>query len=420
MLSQQINAIKKRFENRFIRNLSWLGASELIIRIFRLVTTFLLARFLNSYDYGLAAIVLSVHEFIQVFTRVGIFTKVVQADEEELPSLCNSAYWLNWLVFITIFIVQCIAAFPIAQFYNDSRLILPIEVSALVYLIIPIASIQAALVTRENRLKLVALQNTLQVTAVNVLMAIFAVMKLGMWAIVLPTVLCTPIWVITFYTAHSWRPSGGFTTKHWLEMLKFCKNILGVQLLKTVRNNMDYWIIGRFVGIKELGIYYFAFNAGLGISLSIVNAVNSALLPHLCALREDWAKLKKNYWGSLKTIALLILPLVLLQSTLAPFYVPIIFGQKWVVAIPVLILICLSAIPRPFADAASQLLVTIGRPDIDFRWNIVFTAIFSLAIFAGVQWNALGVATAVLLTHMILLPLFTIWATRYVFREAKG
>jgi O-antigen/teichoic acid export membrane protein len=93
----------------------------------------------------------------------------------------------------------------------------------------------------------------------------------------------------------------------------------------------------------------------------------------------------------------------------------LLFWSKWITAIPILMLICLSAIPRPFADAASQLLVAIGKPNLDLRWNILFTVMFAGALLIGVHWQAIGVATAVLLAHVICLPLFTFWATRYVF-----
>ena len=178
--------------------------------------------------------------------------------------------------------------------------------------------------------------------------------------------------------------------------------------------------MGSFLGVKELGIYFFGFNAGLGISLSAISAINSSIYPHLCAARSDMLELKHRYFGSLKTISFIIIPLVLLQSGLAPFYGPIFFGEKHLASIPILILICLSAIPRPFAAAAANLLVAVGRPDLELRWNILFTAVFTGALLIGIHWQAIGVAVSVLLIHLISIPLFVAWATRYVFRKAEA
>jgi teichuronic acid exporter len=414
MLAQLKDRFDK-FNNPFVRNVGWMGASGAIIRVFRLITTIVLARFLSPYDFGLAAIVLTTHEFIQVFSRNGIGAKLIQAEEKDIEKLAQSAYWLGWLVFIGLFILQCLSAFPIAWFYHDNQIILPICLMATNFLLIPFAEVQSALIQRENRIKVIALSNTLQITVDNLLSLALAFAGLGMWAIVLPKVLVVPIWVFVISKNHPWRPKGKFITEHWGALLDFSRNVLGIELLKTLRNNMDYLIIGRFLGLQELGVYYFAFNAGLGISLGVISSINVALLPHLCAVRSDLSQLWERYRTSLKTISFAIVPLVLLQSSLAPFYVPIVFGQKWVAAIPVLVLICLSAIPRPFADATSQLLLSVDKANIDLRWNLLFTAIFALSLLIGVQGQSLGVAIAVLATHAILLPLFSLWGTRYVF-----
>ncbi|MEB3830751.1 lipopolysaccharide biosynthesis protein [Phormidium sp. CCY1219] len=415
--------VKKKLNNKFVQNIGWLTGAEMAIRVIRLLTTVVLARFLTKYDYGLAAIVLTTYEFTFVFTDIGIGAKLVQADEDELEDLCKNAYWLSWVLYSGLFLGQCLASFPIAWFYGDRNLILPICVMGMVLLITPKAVVQAILLRRENRLEIRAINNTAVQGSSNLMSLALAYflgpLGFGVWAIVIPKVLVAPLWVYIYLRNHSWRPSGGFRKDKWGEIFNFGKNVLGVELLKTLRTNLDYLLVGRFLGIKELGIYFFAFNAGLGISLSIIKSIKAALLPHLCNMRENLSQMKGQYYKSLKAIAALIIPLAVLQSSLAPFYVPIVFGEKWIEAIPVLMLICLSAIPRPFGQAASQLMIAIGRPDIDFRWNVIFTFMFTLSIFFGVQWQAIGVAIAVLIIHAIALPAYTFWASRYAFNK-KG
>ncbi len=428
-----ITVIKQKLSSQFIRNIGWLSISEIIYRALRLGLVVIIARFLTSYDYGLGAIVMTVREFSITFANIGIGAKIIQAEKEELEDLCHSAYWLTWIVFFSLFVIQSIAAFPIAWFYKSPNLILPIIVSGIAYLVWPISLIQKTLIQRENRLKVIAITDSIQNIIATILAAVFAIFGLGVWSLVLPSVLAAPIETLVYYRAHPWRLTGGFTTKNWSRILKFGYNILGVSLLRTLRNNLDYLLVGRFAGINELGLYFFGFNAGLGISLSFINAINSAILPHLCAVRSEWSKFKKSYFSSLKIICVTIVPFVVLQSSLAHIYVPIVFGQKWEPAIPIVILICLSAIPRPFADAASQLLIAVGKPHLDLRWNLLFTMLFTIAILIGVNlqvigvdtsvlsvylgeyWKIICVAISVLLVHLIFLPLFTLWATRYIF-----
>jgi PST family polysaccharide transporter len=411
-----IEKVKHRFSNQFVRNVSWLGGAEIINRVCRLVTVIFLARLLSPQDYGLAAIVLTTNEFANVFTlKSGISSKLIQASEKDFSTLCDTAYWMNWIFSILLFLIQCIVAFPIAWFYKDNQIILPICVTATVYLTLPLFAIQAAILTRENRLKVTALCNGLQGVVGNLSTVIFACLGLGMWAIVLPIVLVYPIWVIVNRMSCKWRPTKPFTLYRWQEIAGFAGNILGVELLNKLRANLDYLLVGRFLGIEALGIYYFAFNAGIGISLNVINAFTWSIFPHICAVKNDFEQCKQRYFSSLKNIAIVVLPLVLLQSTLAPFYVPILYGQKWIEATPILVLICLSALPRPFAEAASMLLQAIDKTNINLYWNLIFTVILGVLLIVAVNWGIVWVAASVLIAHGLCLPIFTIWAGRYAF-----
>lgn len=415
---QKVKAfIQKKLKDDFVKNLGWLGGAQAFIRISRLAATFILPRFLSPNDYGLAALVLTVFEFTQTLTRIGINAKVIQSDQEKLEEISNSAFWLNWIVYVALFFLQCLIAFPVAWFYRDDALILPICLLGITYLIAPIGRVQAALIIREKRLKVTAFSQAIRYSTANVLTAVFAVLGFGMWAIVLPILLASPLEPLIFLSNHKWRPNMVFTTKHWGEILKFGSSVLGIQMLKTFRENLDYLIVGRFIGVTELGFYYFAYNAGLGVSLTIINSITTALYPHLCTARRQLSTFKQTYISSLKTIAVVIVPFALLQSFLAPFYVPIVFGEEWIEAIPILILVCLSAIPRAFDVATFQLLATVDKPQIGLVLNLIFTGLFSLALLLGVKGGVMGVAIAVLAVHVLLVPVFAFWAQRYVFSK---
>ena len=416
-----ISKVRQKLSGQYIRNVGWMGGAELANRIFRLGTTVVVARVLTSYDYGLVAVVLTTNEITNVFTlRAGIGSKLIQICKEDVDVLCDTAYWMNWILCIALFIIQCLVAFPIAWFYGDNRVILPICAISLIYLVLPIHAIQGTLIFRENRLHIGALCNLLQSFFGNILTVMFALLGMGMWAVVLPIILTNPIWAIINLRYHKWRPRKPFTLYRWREIASFAMNVLGVEILNKLRGNLDYLIIGRFLGLEVLGIYYFAFNAGIGISLNVINSLMWSLYPHLCDVRENLKELRKRYISSLKTVAYIVIPLVLLQSSLAPFYVPIIFGDKWINAIPILVLICLSAIPRPFAEAAGHLLKAVDKPSIDLYFNLIFTVIFVIGLLIAVRWGIFSIAISVLISHMLIMPIFTIWSSKLIFAKTNS
>lgn len=413
-----INKLKNSLSNRFLRNVGWLGGSELINRIFRLGTTVTLARVFSTEDYGLMAVIYTIFDLVTVFIfKGGIGAKIIQAEENQVATIANTSYWLNWIICIILFFVQCLVAWPIAQFYNNNQLILPICAMSLMYLIYPFFLIHCALIERENRLKIIAMCTAGQSIVGNIFTIIFALLNMGIWAIVTPMLMALPVWFIFSWKNHNWRPPKSFSLENWRMIVNYGKNLVGVELLTKLRLNLDYLIVGKFLGVEQLGIYYFAFNAGSGITNNIVNSLMSALFPHLCDVRGDRQNLKERYFKSLKTISLTVIPVVILQSSLSPFYVPIIFGEKWVKAIPILILICLSVIPMTFKHAASLLLNSIDQTHISLYFDLIYTIIFALAIFISVQQGILAVAITVLAINLLFSLIFSIYSSQMAFTK---
>ncbi|MGL4881057.1 MAG: lipopolysaccharide biosynthesis protein [Waterburya sp.] len=411
-----IEKIKHILSGQFIRNVGWLGLAELVNRVFRLGTTVILARVFSPQDYGLMAVIYTIFDLATVFIfKGGIGAKVIQTDEAKLENTCNTSYWLNWLLCGMLFTIQCLAAYPIAKFYDNEQLVFPILTFSLMYLVYPFFLTHCALIERENRLKVIAVCNAVQSMLINIMTVTLALLGFGIWAIVLPMLITIPVWFIITWKNHDWRPPRSFSLKDWQEIIHFSKNVVGVELLTKLRLNLDYLIVGRFLGVEQLGIYFFAFNAGSGITNNIVNSLMSALYPHLCETRANIKQLYKRYYKSLKTISLTVIPIVILQSALSPIYVPIIFGEKWVSAIPILILICLSVIPMTFKHAASLLLNSIDKTHISLYFDLIYTIAFALGIVISVQWGILSVAVTVLVINFLFSSVFSIYSSKKAF-----
>jgi len=403
-------------ENQFLLNLGWLGLSEIFVRVTRLLTAVVLARVMDPLLFGLAALVLTVNELIRVFNRNGIGAKIVQCSEQDLDAITNTAYRLNFIFCISLFVIQCSLAYPLAQFYATPELVPMLQVLSLTYLLMPFGMVQASLVQREQRLKTAALIDGGQVGIDNVITTILALSGLGAWAIVLPKFLTSPIWVFGYRRARPWKPSGKFLSfSLWQDVLAFGRYYLSIELLKTARLNLDNMIIGRVLGMEALGLYSFARNAGLGFSLTLINAINSALYPNLCEVKDSAAQLKTRFVQNLKQIALIALPLISLQAGLAFIYVPVVFGAQWVNAIPILTFLCLSALPRPLAESASALILATGRIDVDFKWNCLFTAIFIVSVSIAASISLYAVAGTIFVIYAISHPLYLMAVWHQVF-----
>lgn len=413
-----IAKFQKALSGEYIRNVGWMAGAEIANRIIRLATTVILARMFSPQDYGLMAIIYTVSDLFQVFTlKGGVGAKIIQADEQDVKAICNTAYWLNWITCGSLFIIQCIVAFLLPYFSKDQNLTLPLIGLAFTYLAYPLFVTHLVLIERENRFKVTATCNVVASIVSSVITATLALLGMGIWSIIWSIILTSPIWIFLTWKYQDWRPPLRFSLDRWQEVLSFGSNLLISDLLNKVRDNVDYLIVGRYLGVEALGMYYFAFNAGSGITTSILITFMSPMYPHICEVRNNYWQFKKRYLSSLKKVTLILVPLILLQASLAPFYVPIVFGSKWEPAIPILILICLSVIPKIYSWAASLLLNAINKPQITLQVTFIFTTIFIIAILAVVKAGILWVASSVFFSHLTILSISTIWVNRFALNQ---
>lgn len=413
-----INRLKQILSGAYLRNVGWMAGAEIANRLIRLSSTVILARVFSAQDYGLMAVIFTISDFANVFTlRGGIGSKIIQADEKDLNVICNTAYWLNWITCGSLFIIQCAIAFLLPVFSYDSHITLPLCLVGLTYLTYPLFVIHLVLIERENRFKAAAICNVIVSLASNILTATLVLLGMGIWAIIWSMLLVAPVWIILTWKFHSWRPSLRFSLERWREVLGFGSNLLINDLLNRVRANVDYLIVGKYLGIEALGLYYFAFNAGSGITSSILNTFMSPLYPYICAAKNDYGQFKQRYFSSLRKVSAVLVPIILLQASLAPIYVPLVFGEKWTPAIPVLILICLSVIPTIYSWASSLLLNAVNKTRISLYISVVSTTIFVLSILAVVQNGIIWVAATVLLNTLLFSCIAIFWTNRFALRK---
>ena len=414
------NKLKSLLSGQLIRNVGWLGMAELFNRLFRLATTVTLARIFSPKDYGLMAVIYITFELVTVFTnRGGVAAKIIQAEESEVVELANTAYWIQWIVCIGFCLFQCGASFFVAWFYDNKQLIPLLSTAALVYPLLPLSSIHLALIERENRLKVTAMCNAAQSFVSNTTVVVLCLLGYGVWSIVFSILIAQFVWITIAWKNIDWQPPKEIQFVGWQKIINYSKNIISIELLNKLRLNLDYLIVGKFLGMEELGFYFFAFNAGSGITMNVVNMFMSALFPYLCAARENSKKLKQDYFHSLKSLSLIVIPVVILQSALSPWYVPIVFGEKWVSAVPILILICLSVIPYTFKQASTWLLNAMDRTQATLYFDLIFTVVFGIVLLGIVNRGILPVAIAVLVMRSVVSLSFNFWAIKTVFPQRK-
>ena len=395
--SSWTSAIKRHvaalLADRLVRNVGWYGLAEFANRLTRLITTVILARWLMPQDFGFAAIAMTTFEVVRVISHSGLSQAVARASAQELPALCATAYRASWLLAGIAVAIQVAVGAAVMGWTGRGDVLAMIVCLALVYLTQPFGQVQAFLIARANRLHVVAGVGVAQVTLDNILTAILAICGFGAWAVVLPKLLTTPVWVIGMRRAQRWTrdPDVGFAPMG--PLLRFAVTVIGSELLVAARFNLDKVLVVTILGVEALGIYYTVFNAGIGFSLSLTSSLSSTVYPHLAEVAADPRLLLARYDQMMRRAVLPCAGVIALQAALALFYVPVVFGARWAPVAYLVAVLCACAITKPMFDSACQLLRVIGRPRLEFYASAALTAV-SLAALAA--WLPFGLAPGVI------------------------
>jgi PST family polysaccharide transporter len=380
-----------------------LGSAELINRLTRILTAIVLARTLGTFEFGVAAVAITVSELLRILTQSGIGARIIQASEDEREAVCNAAYRLNWLLYGLVVVAHCIAAYPVASAYGDLRIAGLILLLALPLMLYPLASVQVFLTQRRNDMSFTAKMLGVQTSLDNVLTALFALAGLGLWSVALPKLFVALVWVWSYRRRNDWRPSPVIAPLPYRQTIRFGAVVLLSELAGALRLHADKFLIGAMAGINALGTWFFAFNAGLGLSASIITALSTAFLPHVASLPKD----KHFVPAVLKAMGLtlaVVTPVIVLQAVLAPIYVPILFGSGWTHAAELVGILCLSALALPVLRMMAMVLRALGTPGRELIITVIHGLAALSAVSAGALFSLEAAAWALVAVNAVMIP----------------
>lgn len=375
-------AVSKRVAGqKLARDIGWLTGAELISRFGRIIAAVILARQLDAVAFGIAAIALTIFEIMRVFTENGVGAAVVRVQQDGFHKTANTAHRLMWGVCLSLAVAQVVAGLIVEMIVPGRQAGMMVAVLGAVFLMMPFGVMHAYCLLREERMKELAGIATAQVAADHALTAILAICGFGAWALVLPKLLTAPIWLIGMLRTKAWVRENKAGYAPVAGMLKFSLPVLGSELMCAFRDQMDKFIVSLTLGVEALGLYYFAFNAGLGVSTALNRAFTNAVYPHLCVAGNRITAYRK-------AIVNLGVPFSLLycaQAGLALLYVPIVFGANWASSAPLVAVLCLGGPARLMVDAARMQARAGGRSGQDFQisFGLSICVLIPFAVFSS-------------------------------------
>jgi O-antigen/teichoic acid export membrane protein len=372
------------------------GASAGFTYLIQLGQTVVLSRLLDPADFGLFAMTLVVTGFATLLAEMGLANAVIQAREVSAESR-SSLYWLNVLTGTAAFAVVCLSSPLVAAAYGESRVAGLLPWVALPLLFGSFGQQFQAFFERElefGRLAEIEVGSGI----VGALVAIGAALAGGgVLALAAGLVANTAVrnGLLMLFGWRRWRPSLRLRREDLGGYVGFAFRHSGQRLANYVSANLDYALIGGFLGARPLGYYTVAYNLA-NLPSSRVNAVvNRVFFPLLARAQSDPSRVRDAYLRLQEYTATINFPIVAGLAITAPLLIPVFYGEDWIPAVPLLRVLCVVGLSRAVAGTIGPLLLALGRPDLGLRWSLMLVCIQTPGLWLAVRTgSALGVALA--------------------------
>ncbi|MGN0842088.1 MAG: lipopolysaccharide biosynthesis protein [Kiritimatiellia bacterium] len=385
-----------KLTDKVAKGLFWVLMEKFGIQAVHFVVTLVLARLLTPNDYGTVALLSIFITISNVFVDCGFGKALVQKKTATQVDY-NSVFYLSMAIAAILYAGLFFASPWVAEFYRIPELKVMLRVLALSLVFHSINGVQNVELNRKMLFHLsfrISWVSALVKAVVGVTMAFCGY---GPWALVWASIAGGVAGVISRQFVIAWRPTLSFSWASVKELFSFGWKVTVSSLVDQVYANLQALLIGRIYTRADLAFV----NKGRHIPNLLSNITTQSLrrvaFSALAKLQDDPERLRNAMRRMIKCSTFCVFPMMIMVGVLADPMIEMLFGPRWLPAVPYLRVTCFSVALRQFDTVNLQALMARGRSDIVMRLTIIRRAI-CLVIMAATLHMGIFVfyATAVL------------------------
>lgn len=382
----------------------WSAAAEAITVSLHLVQTVVLARLLAPEDFGLMAMTLMVVGLAHAYADLGISNALIYRQDTTREQL-SSLYWLTVISGLATFFLVLATAPLAAALFGEPRLQDLVMLVAVVFLVAPAGQQFQLLLQKHLRFRELAwVEIAAAITGITVAV-ISALGGQGVYAIVWGHLAGTGVKAGLFFRLgwSEWRPALRFRRSDLRGYVRFGLYQMGERSINYLSSRLDQALIGGLLGAQALGYYHLAHMIVIQPTARLNPVVTRVAFPVFSRMQTEFDALKDGYLLMIRALASVNFPMLFCIAILAPYFLPLFFGEQWSPAIALVQILSLVALLRSTGNPVGALLLARGRADLGFKWNTVILLINIPVLLLGAHWGGVtGVAWALLLYQVSL------------------
>jgi O-antigen/teichoic acid export membrane protein len=394
-----------------VSGVGWKVATVVVVQVTRIVVGVVLARLLVPRDFGLASMALLFVGVASVFTDLS-FGQALIARRTITESDRSTAFWTT-LAAGALCAGAGVAAAPlVADFFSTPAVSHLFAVTSILFLITAFSSTQIALLTRELEFRSLQLREMAGTVLGGVVGVVLAVAGLGAWALVVQALTAEGVSLVLVWRFSSWRPSATWSADSFRRLGSFAGKTSGARVLGYVNLNADNFLIARFLGAAPLGVYAVAYNVMFAPLARLATPIQQVLFPAFARIAADRPRAGAAWLRGSRIVAAITVPAFVGLAVVAPDFVPVVLGDRWHKAIPVLQLLCIAGLAQSLQTLNHSMLQALDKAGALLAF-MIFSATLTVSAFAiGLHWGVVGVAAGFAAARTTVLPVFTTIVSR--------
>jgi len=309
-------------------SVKWSALMEIVSRTASPIIFVILARLLTPTDFGVLATTMIAISFAQMFWDAGLGRALVQTREAP-GDAAHVVFWTNILLGGFIYGMLCISAPAIALFFDSPDSSSVLRVLGLQIIIASFSSVQQALFVRDLDFKSLFWIKLLTALVPGLFSIPMAYLGYGVWALVAGSLAGQVLNGWLLWRRSIWRPKFTYNKKLARKLFTFGLWVLMEGLGTWLIAWGDNLIVGRFLGVHDLGVYrtgWMLVTILFGLTL---NPFLPVLYPAFSRLQEDLPALKRAFHKVNRIVIALALPMGIGILLVGQEAADLLFGQEW-------------------------------------------------------------------------------------------
>lgn len=362
---------ENKITQKATQSLKWSALMEIVTRTASPIITVILARLLVPKDFGIVATAQIVISFSTMFWDAGLSRALMQTNKDP-EEAAHVVFWTNLALGIFVYLLLFLSAPQVAAFFQNPASSPVLQVLGLQIIISSFSSVQRVLFVRDLNFRTLFWIKLLTAFLPGFCSIPLAFFGYGVWALVAGTLAGQLFNLVLLWRASLWRPRLKYNISIAKKLFGFGAWISAQGFASWLIMWADSVIVGRFLGVEDLGIYRTGWNIVTVVFGLVIHPFSPVMAPTFYRLQDNLPALKEAFHRVNKIIMALVIPMGVGLLFVGEEAADLLFGSKWIGLGFVLRYIGFrEAISYTFCFNGT-VCSAIGRPDIFAKLDYAF------------------------------------------------